>query len=406
MNTSARVGAVSSTQVGVALTISVELEQDAGSAPTLPQLLGANWREVVERPALEVMQALAAVDEPSLVPTLESVTVHVGVSGSGAVDAVGEAALQAIRGAAGSAALELGGQGIRVNTLVTNDQTSSSDVALTSEYLANSEHSGYTTGATLDLRRQLTAPVPTRRGGAVLVTGAAGGLGRAGAEALMEQGRTVILTDLPGSALDAAASELGAEAVGADLSSAADLDALAVLVVSRGVDTVVIEHGVSAATRMDSTYDPARAGLSMRINATSVWELVRRVAGPLRDGGTIVALSSQAGLVAEEGYGPYSAAKFAVVGMARSLVSGLADSGVRIQLLCPGPIETELLQQGLAAAARDRGISAAEFAASRAAAIPLRRFGQPRHIGHATRYLTQLDATGVLLAPNGGEVLT
>jgi NAD(P)-dependent dehydrogenase (short-subunit alcohol dehydrogenase family) len=154
--------------------------------------------------------------------------------------------------------------------------------------------------------------------------------------------------------------------------------------------------------------DPGVRDRSLRVNGTGVWNLITGLGGRLEQGeqGSVVVLSSQAGLYAEPGNGPYCAAKFAVVGLVRALAADAGNSALRVHALCPGPVDTPLMREAFAAMADAAGISAEEYMAQRLAGIPLGRVGTTGQIGAAARYLIELEASGVVLASTGGAVLT
>lgn len=316
-----------------------------------------------------------------------------------------EAIVQAVRGIAGTAALELGPRGARVDVVLSTPSTVAGDIADTTAYLLDDARGGYTTGATIDLR---TRPVLRRSsGGTVLITGAAGGLGYAAAEAIAATGRRVVLTDRAGAALEAAGLKLDAPTIACDLTEAGDLARLAASAELEGIDAIVVHHGVGASTRFGADYDTVASNRSLVLNGTTVYDVVELLIPLLKpNGGAVVILSSQAGLKAEEGNAPYCAAKFAVMGYVTTLSERLRGDGITVQGLCPGPVDTPLMREAFAGFAEGVGLTAEEFTAQRISAIPLGRAGEPSQIGASTALLLDLHTTGVVLAPTGGETLT
>jgi NAD(P)-dependent dehydrogenase (short-subunit alcohol dehydrogenase family) len=377
---------------------SAVVECDLSPAP------GDLWVERVERPSKRILAEMVSLGSRE---NLESVTLSAYAGGT---DELSSAAVAMVRGIAGTAALEFGPRNIRVNTVVHDAGSDQQDVAETLAYLSDAVAAGNTTGGTIDLRVKpgLSQLTPSPRDGVVLVTGAAGGLGRAAVEAFIAAGREVVITDLPGAALERTAQELGVPAIGANLGDASEVERLAADPLLARIDTVAIHHGVGASTRLDEHYDERLAERSLVVNGTTVWRVLNAVLPAIdrNGGGTIIALSSQAGLVAEAGNASYSAAKFAVVGLVEGLTSQLAARGIRIHALCPGPIDTPLWKAAYEGFAKDLGVDPADFLAERLSTVPLRRIGEPSHIGAAALYLSRLNGTGVILAPNGGEVLT
>lgn len=370
--------------------------------------LGGNgaWEQRVADPSAALLEAVASQFSK---PDIESVTVSAKVSDSNAsVDPFAAAAAEMVRGVAGSAALEFAEKKIRVNTVIWDFQSNPVDVSSTLAYLSSANDAGFTTGATIHLEGQPATSTPPSLDGVVLVTGGAGGLGRAAAEKLIAEGRRVVITDMPGDALDKAAEEMGIPFLGANLSDSSDVARLVAWDAADGIDTLLIHHGVGASSRLNDEYDVKSGLRSIAVNGTAVWQVFEGFYPALKKqtSSTAVMLSSQAGLVAEPGNGAYGAAKFAVVGYVRGNAARVKADGIRLQGLCPGPIDTPLMRAAFAGFARDLGISAEEFTAQRLGQVPLKRAGDSAHIGAGASYLSRLDAGGVILAPTGGEVLS
>ena len=365
-----------------------------------------SWGERIAQPSAELLELIAGFFSKT---DVESLTLSAKVSGgSSKGDEYAQAAAEMVRGVAGSAALEFAEKKIRVNSLIWDGESNPSDVSTTTKYLSSADDAGFTTGATIRLEGQPATSTPPSLDGVVLVTGGAGGLGRAAAEKLIAEGRRVVITDMPGDALDKAAEEMGIPFLGANLSDSSDVARLVAWDAADGIDTLLIHHGVGASSRLNDESDVKSGLRSIAVNGTAVWQVFEGFYPALKKqtSSTAVMLSSQAGLVAEPGNGAYGAAKFAVVGYVRGNAARVKADGIRLQGLCPGPIDTPLMRAAFAGFARDLGISAEEFTAQRLGQVPLKRAGDSAHIGAAASYLSRLDAGGVILAPTGGEVLS
>jgi NAD(P)-dependent dehydrogenase (short-subunit alcohol dehydrogenase family) len=195
-------------------------------------------------------------------------------------------------------------------------------------------------------------------GKVALVTGAASGLGLATARALAAEGAAVVCADLDFGGATAAADELGGHAVACDVS---DLDANRAMVrfaMERcgGLDLVHLNAGVATGCGVGDDFDLAAYRRAMGANLDGVVFGLHAVLPALqaRGGGAVVATASLAGLTGVP-YDPlYSANKHAVVGLVRSLAS-LAESGIRVNAVCPGfaesriiaPIREALVESGL-----------------------------------------------------------
>lgn len=364
----------------------------------------SSWEDRIAEPSEALLRTIA--DLHSAQP--RNIVVEACVSDSpDSYDPLASAAREMVRGVVGSAALEFAEMGCRVNTVVTSNVTNGDDIEFTVSHLAEDDDSGFTTGATIDISRP--GPAPSAPGDTLaLVTGGAGGLGRAAAERLSSEGYHVVISDLPGDHLELTGHELGVEAIGADLGDPDDLDRLRNHPALDGVNALFLHHGVGASSRLDANYDEKTGHRSVSVNGTSVWRAFSHFRPALERAGnsTAVMLSSVAGLQAEPGNGAYGAAKFAVVGYVKGNQNQLATQGIRLHSLCPGPIDTPLMRSIFAGFARDLGVTPEEFTAERLRGIPLKRAGDPHHIGAAAYLLARLSSPGVILAPTGGEVLT
>lgn len=369
-------------------------------------LVDATWVEGVEEGSRAL---LATLDAHLSRRTTAPLTLVLNVpTHAPALEA--SALIAAARGTVGVAALETAPSGQRVNTVVISDQTSEDDLRRTLAYLADDEDAGFTAGATIDLTQATAAATEARGAGGrvlpVLVTGAAGGLGAAVAEAFVRAGRPVILSDLAGAALDQQGGLLGAPTVACDVTSETDVAALAAHpLLADGLSSLQVIHGVGGSGAIAGLAERPRE-MSLRINGTGAYNVVTALMPAVVEGqGSVVVLSSQAGLVAEAGNGAYCAAKYAAVALVHTLAVKAAP-GVRVHTLCPGPIDTPLMRSAFAGMAEAEGVTYEEYHASRMSVIPLRRFGSPHHMGAGALLLDSLAATDVTLAPTGAFLLT
>lgn len=184
-----------------------------------------------------------------------------------------------------------------------------------------------------------------------LVTGAGSGIGRAIATALVRRGSTVVLADLSAEAAERTATELGPNAHPAQV-DVRDRDAVRELVERTdrehgGLDLLVNNAGTGVGGAISTlTADHWRAQLEVNLYGVihgieAAYPLMRA-----RRSGQICNTGSLSGLIPAPSLGPYSTSKFAVVGLSLALRAEAATYGVRVSVLCPGFVETPLLDQG------------------------------------------------------------
>ncbi|MFI9009990.1 SDR family NAD(P)-dependent oxidoreductase [Actinosynnema sp. NPDC053489] len=181
-------------------------------------------------------------------------------------------------------------------------------------------------------------------GKVALVTGAAGGIGEAIARRLAEGGARVVVADLVAERGEAVAEEIGGAFAQCDVRVPSDSRAAVETAVARfgGLDLAVLNAGV--VTGGDG-FDPQRYRRVVATNLDGVVYGIEAVLPALRarGGGTVVAMSSLAGLVPVPFDPVYGATKAAVVNYVRSYAPLVAHEGIRINALCPGFAETPII---------------------------------------------------------------
>jgi NAD(P)-dependent dehydrogenase (short-subunit alcohol dehydrogenase family) len=188
----------------------------------------------------------------------------------------------------------------------------------------------------------------------VLITGGAGGMGRAIAARFLADGDTVMLADRTDEALAEAAARLGeVETVTADVTVVDDCERMVGATVERlgGIDVMVCTAGVWVeGPTADMTEEQWDRTIDVNLKGTF---FACRFAIPvlIASQGSIVAISSDYGLVGGPGAAIYNASKFGVNGIVKSLALELAPHGVRVNSVCPADVETPML----AGQARDYG---------------------------------------------------
>jgi 2-hydroxycyclohexanecarboxyl-CoA dehydrogenase len=239
-----------------------------------------------------------------------------------------------------------------------------------------------------------------------IVTGAARGLGRGIAERLASEGAVVVVTDVNGEGAKQAASEIGGSAVGlgCDVSDYDSVEAMVADVKERfgRIDVLVNNAGWDlAAPFLDLERDvwPKIIG----INLYGVLNTSKAVLPLMAEqgSGSVVNISSDAGRVGSSGEAVYSAAKGGVIAFTKSTAREMARKQVRINVVCPGPSDTQLFAEF---AGDNQGLRDALTKA-----IPLRRLGQPEDVAGAVAYFASDDSTyvtGQTVSVSGGLTMS
>jgi NAD(P)-dependent dehydrogenase (short-subunit alcohol dehydrogenase family) len=248
-------------------------------------------------------------------------------------------------------------------------------------------------------------------GPVALVTGGATGIGFATALALGRDGARVVLAGLPGSPLPEAVDALLADgieaiAVEADVGRAADAErAVAAAVEAYGrLDALVNCAGTSAVAPL-ATMDEADWDRVFDTNVRGVF-LMSRAAIPAlaaSGAGAIVNVASQLALSAVPGFSAYCASKAAVLHLTRCMALELLPSGVRVNAVCPGGVDTPLLQRAFPDGRGPQGTLD-----DLVAAHPIGRLGRPEEVAAAIRFLVSAEASFVVgagLVVDGGYTL-
>ena len=224
------------------------------------------------------------------------------------------------------------------------------------------------------------------KGKTAIVTGGAAGIGAAIAERFREEGTKVVVFDL------------NAEHK-VDIT---DYDAVKQAVADAGpVDILVNNAGWDMFKPFLKT-DPAFWQKIISINLVGAMNLLHCVLPGMveRGGGKVVSIASDAGRVGSSGEAPYSACKGGIIALTKTLARELASKGVRLNVVCPGLTETNMLAEFMKGAGNPE-----KLAEAYRRAIPIGRLGKPGDIPGAVLFFASEDAdfiTGQVLSVSGG----
>lgn len=203
-----------------------------------------------------------------------------------------------------------------------------------------------------------------------IVTGAASGIGQAVAMRLLREGAQVLAADLNEAGLDPVVAAGATPFVG-NLATDADRDRLVEL--GQGYDYLVNAAGIIRLKPiLEFTTQDIRDIYAINVEGT--WDLVSRIGRTMPRGSAIVNLSSSsAKLATTTEAAVYASSKTAVLSITRSFAYAFAPSGVRVNAICPGIVDTPMQERVLADVAAKRGMTVEELSIARNKTVPLGR---------------------------------
>jgi NAD(P)-dependent dehydrogenase (short-subunit alcohol dehydrogenase family) len=256
------------------------------------------------------------------------------------------------------------------------------------------------------------APGARFTGRTVIVTGAGQGIGRACALRLAQEGASIVGVDLHAAALDAVGEQVrgqggGWRTVAGDLRSLETFD--------RSLDVAVADFGglyglvnnaaVTGASKRLSETVPADFQQVMDINLKAVWYALQAAYAPIvaGGGGAVVNIASMAAMRPSRRLPIYGASKAGVIGLTQQAALEYAEDGIRVNCVCPGPVNTPAAEAYKSKMPPSR-VEELDRRIMRTAAM--NRWGEPAEIAAAVCFLLSDDAsfiTGAILPVDGGS---
>jgi NAD(P)-dependent dehydrogenase (short-subunit alcohol dehydrogenase family) len=241
-------------------------------------------------------------------------------------------------------------------------------------------------------------------GKVAVVTGGSSGIGLATARRFVAEGGYVFITGRRQSELDKAVATIGHQvtAVQGDLADLDDLDRLFATVRSEkgGLDVIVSSAGFIEPVTLEHV-TPEHFDKTFAVNARGTFFLAQKALGLLRDGGSIVLISSTAHRSGVPVFTTYAASKAAMRSFARTWAADLTEHNIRVNVVSPGPVDTPIID----VAFPDKATADA-MRTNMAAGNPMGRIGRPEEIAAAVLYLASDEASftnGVDLVVDGGQ---
>ena len=240
-----------------------------------------------------------------------------------------------------------------------------------------------------------------------VITGGAGSLGLACAHRFVEEGARVVLVDCNAEALEAAQSALPSPQIHTVLADVGDSDSVANYIaqsVARfgPIDVLFSNAGNDGPILPVTDYPLEMFDRIHRVHVRGTFLALKHGIPQVRDGGSIIVTSSVVGVMGVPGNSAYVSAKHALIGLVRSVAKDVAERGIRVNTVNPGPVDNALMRAAEAQMSAASGMDAAALFNSM---IPLGRHAVPAEVANAALYLASDESsymTGSMLMVDGG----
>jgi len=252
-------------------------------------------------------------------------------------------------------------------------------------------------------------------GKVALITGGGNGIGRAAALAFAGRGAKVIVVDRDAAGAEGTAGAIrqqggDARSVTADVTKSADVQAYvkAALDAYGRIDCFFNNAGIEGKVQPTAEYDEAMFDAVIGVNVKGVFLGLRHVLPVMlqQKAGTVVNTASVAGLVGTPGMPAYVASKHAVIGLTKTVSGEVARHGIRVNAVCPGPVDTRMIHALEAQLwPDDPGVAGQRYQSS----LPTGRYTTPEEIANVVLFLLSDlsgNVTGAQWVVDGGRTAT
>ena len=235
-------------------------------------------------------------------------------------------------------------------------------------------------------------------GKVAIITGATGGIGEATAKLFLQEGANVMLVARSAEKLKETCARLGnTKNVAHFVADATDEAATAAAVAATvkafgGVDILLANAGTEGPVKPIEAQSMADFEQVLRTNVIGVWLAMKYCVEPMkaRGSGSMIALSSIAGMIGSPGLAPYIASKHAVYGLVKTVALELGASKIRVNAIGPGPIDNRMIRSIETQLSPDNPDAVREFLTTK---IALQRYGTSEEVAQLALFLASDDAS-------------
>lgn len=258
--------------------------------------------------------------------------------------------------------------------------------------------------------------MPRLQGKTAIITGATGGIGEATARLFLHEGASVMLVGRSAEKLRSTCArievdnpQVGADRLAQFVADAADEAATAAAVAAAvkafgGVDILIANAGTEGLVKPIEAISMAEFEQVLRTNVLGVWLGMKYCVEPMkkRGGGSMIAMSSMAGLIGSPGIAPYISSKHAVCGLVKSAALELGPFNIRVNAIAPGMIDNRMLNSLAGQIVPGRPEAMLDASKER---IAMRRFGTDQEVAYLAAYLASDESSycnGSIFTMDGG----